>query len=82
MSGDMHCQEALAKVYLYLDQEMPDTESAEFKAHVEDCAPCLEEVGIEQQVKALVSRCCGDEQASEDLRSQILSKLRTAGVQS
>lgn len=72
----MNCEEALAQVYLYLDGELCDVDCESFLAHVNDCAPCLEEMGVEQQVKQLVQRCCGGEQASADLKEQVLSKLR------
>lgn len=73
----MNCQEALEQVYLYLDGEMCEVDCASFIAHIDDCTPCLQEFGVEQQVKALVSRCCGGEQASAELKSQVLQKLRT-----
>lgn len=76
----MNCQEVLAKVYLFLDGEMGAHDSDELRKHLDLCAPCLGEVGIDEAVKQLVARCCGDEQASAQLRSQVLEKLRLVSV--
>ena len=45
------------------------------RTHLDECSPCLREYGIEQEVKALVSRCCGGEQAPEALRERLRAKI-------
>ena len=62
--GEPHetdCREVLAEVYLYLDLECTDDRRDLIRHHLDECSPCLREYGIEQEVKALVARCCGDE---------------------
>ena len=71
------CSEVLANVYEYLDGEMPAGDCAKVKQHLEECAPCLREYGIEEDVKRLVKRSCS-EPAPEDLRARVLAKI--AGV--
>lgn len=79
------CRQVLEVVYLYLDDELRSTDSPEVSrariaAHLDECGPCLREYGIEQEVKVLVRRCCGHEQAPESLRQALLGKLRAAGI--
>ena len=69
------CREVLAEVYLYLDLECPDERRHLIRHHLDECAPCLREYGIEQEVKALVSRCCGNETAPAELRERLRVRL-------
>ena len=73
---DLDCAAALEKVYLYLDGEMPDTDCTELRRHIDDCAPCLREYGLEQQFKALVARSCGCDETPPELKAKLLVKLR------
>lgn len=78
--GDPHetdCSEVLEEVYLYLDLECANSRREIIRAHLDECSPCLREYGIEQEVKALVGRCCGDETAPSDLRARLRAKLAT-----
>jgi mycothiol system anti-sigma-R factor len=76
--GDPHetdCREVLAEVYLYLDLECADDRRNLIRQHLDECSPCLREYGIEQEVKALVARCCGSETAPLALRERLRLKL-------
>ena len=60
--GDPHetpCSEVLEQVYLYLDGEDDEDTHQHVRIHLDECAPCLRQYGLEQAVKALVARCCG-----------------------
>jgi mycothiol system anti-sigma-R factor len=70
------CSSVLERVYEYIDNEMADDDCATVKEHLDECAPCLAEFGLEQTVKALVQRSCGCDQAPEQLRSKVLAKIR------
>ena len=78
---DMECAKALEKVYLYLDSEIPDDDCAELRRHIEDCAPCLREYGLEQSFKSLVARSCGCDEAPRDVRERLLVRLREVRVE-
>lgn len=78
---DMDCSAALAKVYEYLDGEMQDDDCVELRRHIEDCAPCLREYGLEQQFKALVARSCGCDETPPDLRTKLLTRLREVRIE-
>jgi mycothiol system anti-sigma-R factor len=76
--GEPHetdCRDVLAEVYLYLDLECASDRQGLIRDHLDECSPCLREYGIEQEVKALVARCCGDERAPDDLRQRLRAKL-------
>jgi mycothiol system anti-sigma-R factor len=76
--GDPHetdCREVLAEVYLYLDLECNDDRRLMIRDHLDECSPCLREYGIEQEVKALVARCCGGDVAPVELKERLRLKL-------
>ena len=76
--GDPHetdCSDVLAEVYLYLDLECADERRSLIRDHLDECSPCLREFGIEQEVKALVARCCGSELAPAELKNRLRLKL-------
>jgi mycothiol system anti-sigma-R factor len=76
--GDPHetdCGDVLAEVYLYLDLECTDERRLLIRDHLDECSYCLREYGVEQEVKALVARCCGAETAPTELRARLRLKL-------
>jgi mycothiol system anti-sigma-R factor len=84
MSSDEHetdCSVVLSEVYLYLDLECSEERRQLIKKHLDDCSGCLQEFGIEHDVKALVGRCCGDERAPAELRDRLRHKLDQLEVQ-
>ena len=76
----LDCAKAIEKGYLYLDGEIPDEDCKGLRQHIEDCAPCLREYGLEQQFKALVARSCGCDETPPDLKSKLLVRLREVRV--
>ncbi len=72
---DGDCREVLTEVYLSLDLECSDDRRSLIKQHLDECSPCLREYGIEQEVMALVNRCCGQEQAPAELKDRLRAKL-------
>jgi mycothiol system anti-sigma-R factor len=69
------CRDVLAEVYFYLDLECAEERRTLIRTHLDECSPCLREYGIEQEVKALVARCCGSEKAPAELRERLRRKL-------
>ncbi|WP_037955346.1 mycothiol system anti-sigma-R factor [Streptomyces sulphureus] len=85
--GEPHeteCSEVLDHLYEYLDQEMPDRDRAKFREHFDECSPCFEKYGLEQEVKKLVRRCCGHDEVPADLRAKVMGRIEVirAGQQS
>jgi mycothiol system anti-sigma-R factor len=77
--GEPHetdCSSVLGRLYEYIDHEMADDDCSTVRQHLDECSPCLAEVGLEQAVKSLVQRSCGCDTAPEELREKILRKIK------
>ncbi|KAA9162355.1 mycothiol system anti-sigma-R factor [Amycolatopsis acidicola] len=72
----VHCEEALAEIYLLLDRECSPERDAELRRHIDDCPPCLEEYGIDEQLKQLLARKCGGEHAPAELKHKLRASIR------
>ena len=82
--GDPHetpCSEVLENVYLYLDGEDDEHTHQHVRVHLDECAPCLRQFGLEQAVKALVARTCGSDPAPIDLKDRVLLRIRQVRVE-
>jgi mycothiol system anti-sigma-R factor len=75
------CSEVLERVYVYLDGEAQDLDVDRIRQHLDECAPCLRQYGLEQAVKALVARSCGCEHVPEGLREKVLKRLHEIRVE-
>ena len=78
---EVDCSEVIEKVYLYLDGEIDDEGRTMVREHLDECAPCLRQFGLEQDVKALVARCCGSDVAPEGLKSRLMVRLQEVRVE-
>ena len=74
------CTEVLEAVSAYLDGELDDHDASHIAQHFDECSPCLRELGIYQEVKVLVGRCCGGDQVPEDVRARVVSRIRSVTV--
>jgi mycothiol system anti-sigma-R factor len=72
---EIDCDQILNEVYLFLDLECSDDRRNAIQIHLDECGPCLREYGIEQEVKALVARCCGSDRAPDELRDRLRMKI-------
>jgi mycothiol system anti-sigma-R factor len=70
------CSEVLEKVYLYLDHEVQPVDFDKIRHHLDECAPCLKQYGLEQAVKSVVQRCCGADKAPETLRVSVMARIQ------
>jgi mycothiol system anti-sigma-R factor len=73
---EVKCSEALAEIYLLLDKECSPERDAELRRHIDDCPPCLEEYGIDEQLKHLLARKCGGDLAPADLKHKLRTSIR------
>jgi mycothiol system anti-sigma-R factor len=78
---DVDCTEVIEQVYLYLDGEIDDADRSKVRQHLDECAPCLRQFGLEQDVKALVARCCGGDTAPDGLKQRLLVRLQEVRVE-
>jgi mycothiol system anti-sigma-R factor len=73
---DVVCEQALAEIYLLLDRECSPERDAELRRHIDDCPPCLEEYGIDEQLKLLLARKCGGDHAPAELKQKLRASIR------
>ena len=78
MAGNTGCSEVLAEVWLFLDHECDDSRRRVLEQHLDECAPCLAEYGIDEKLKALLARKCGGELAPDGLKDRLRSQIRSA----
>ena len=78
---DTDCADVIEQVYLYLDGEIDDDTRHKVREHLDECAPCLRKFGLEQDVKALVARCCGSDTAPEGLKERLVVRLQQVRVE-
>lgn len=69
------CSVVLSRMYFFIDRELADADSEQIQQHLDDCGPCLREVGLERIVKALIARSCV-EQAPVELRQRVMFSIR------
>jgi mycothiol system anti-sigma-R factor len=70
------CVEVLQHIYAYIDGEVDGPVEVSITTHLRECPPCLQHFAVERAVKGLVRRSCACEQAPEELRTQIVTKIR------
>ncbi len=71
------CEEALDRLFEYIDHELPDDELTRIGAHLKQCPPCEAEHQINEKIKRMVART-GDECAPDDLRQRVLQTIESA----
>jgi mycothiol system anti-sigma-R factor len=79
--GGIDCDDVLQDVYLYLDDETDPTLRNRIRQHLDGCAPCLKQFGLEQDVRALIARCCGGDVAPQGLRERIGLRITEVTVE-
>jgi len=79
MTSDETCADFLERIVCLLDNELDAGDVAEVKAHMDDCAPCLQSYDLQRTVKALVARSCM-EQAPESLRQRVRVQIQEIQV--
>lgn len=73
--GNIDCDDVLTDLYRYLDDETDDELRNRIRRHLDGCAPCLKQYGLEQDVRSLVARCCGNDQAPPALHERIRVRI-------
>jgi len=76
MSGKQ-CDEALLRLYEYIDRELPADDLSRITDHLNDCPPCSAELRVNVKIKALVGGTT-QETAPEELRAKILETIAEA----
>lgn len=71
------CEEALDRLFEFMDHELPEDQLKRIGEHLKDCPPCEAEHRINEKIKNLVART-GGEVAPEALRDRILVTIQHA----
>jgi mycothiol system anti-sigma-R factor len=79
MTSDETCADFLERIVCLLDNELDGGQVAEVKAHLDECAPCLQSYDLQRTVKALVARSC-HEQAPDSLRERVRIQIQQIRV--
>jgi mycothiol system anti-sigma-R factor len=79
--GNIDCDDVLKDLYMYLDDESDEDLKNRIRQHLDGCAPCLRQYGIEQDVRALVTRCCGGDHAPDALAQRIRIRITEMTVE-
>jgi mycothiol system anti-sigma-R factor len=75
------CSEVLDHLYEFIDGELESGDLAKFRHHLDECAPCLREYGVEAEVRSLIRRACCCGHAPKDLRERVLMRIRQISVE-
>ncbi len=77
--GDPHetdCSEVLAELWLFLDNECNHERRELLRRHLDECSPCLAELGLDEHLKALLARKCGGDHAPDALKQRLRQSIR------
>ena len=69
-SHDPNCNDAVERLYHYLDGELDDSRRAQIQRHLDECLPCLEAFDFEAELRQVIARKCR-ETVPEQLRIRI-----------
>ena len=72
----LDCSAVLADVWLLLDNECDSDARTRIQGHIDNCPSCLAHYGIERDLKALISRKCGGDEAPQGLRDRRRIEIR------
>lgn len=74
------CEEALDRLFEFLDAELPSPDRGRLAAHLSVCPHCLDAASAERHVRALIRRSC-TERAPETLRMRVIAQLTVMRVE-
>ena len=71
----MTCQEAVSKLYEYLDKELDQITASKVEKHLRLCRLCCDNYELEKSMKKLLRESCVDEKAPPFLKDKIVKIL-------
>ncbi len=77
--SETDCQEILAQIELFLDDELEEVRCGQVRAHLELCGPCMGRTEFRRSLKVLISRKCRCEDVPEGLMARVLDALDEPG---
>lgn len=70
------CGEKYQSLFALLDDELSAAQCAELRSHLSECPECYGRLQTEEQVRALVRKCCTEDQAPPTLRERITVRIQ------
>ncbi len=70
------CSEVLAELWLFLDNECNHERRELLRRHLDECGPCLAELGLDQHLKALLARKCRGDHAPDALKQRLRQSIQ------
>ena len=67
-----NCDDALEKMYLYIDGELIADTAGEIKVHLDDCPPCWDAFHFEERLKVVVRT-----RLREEVPSEVMVRLQS-----
>ncbi|QEE61805.1 mycothiol system anti-sigma-R factor [Salinibacterium sp. dk2585] len=72
---DCGCEKAKAELEEYLHNELQAEDAADICDHIKNCSDCANEAHVGEVLTLAVKRAC-QETAPEDLKDQVLARIR------
>jgi mycothiol system anti-sigma-R factor len=69
------CDQAVARLYEYLDRELPPEEEEVVRRHLEKCAPCFHHFGFDARLLERIREKCEAGPAPEAVRRRVKALL-------
>ena len=76
MASGGDCEQALRTLYYFLDGELTADRRQAIQRHLDECSPCLEQYGIEEQLKLLLARKCGGDKVPDGFKDRVRESIR------
>jgi len=73
----MTCEEAVRKLYDYIDLELDQSIIQQIDKHLEICRMCCDHFEFEKRMKSLVHESCFQNKAPNFLKSKIVDDLNS-----
>ena len=73
---DPDCDEAVHRLYHFLDGELTGERRVQIQRHLDECLPCLEAFDFEAELRIVIATKCRD-QVPDALRQRIAEALRS-----
>ena len=78
--GMISCDEAVARLFEYLDGELDDMSQEEVRLHLEVCKACYPRAQFERHFLEALGRSQRDGHTSEELKGRVLQALAEGGA--
>jgi mycothiol system anti-sigma-R factor len=71
----MNCTKVKETLFLFFDDEMPQSDQSRFQEHLSGCPHCARRVSYTRRLLILVRSSCGRRVAPDGLRLRIVTSL-------